>query len=282
MKVSIVTPTWNRAATLKRTLESIESQTLTPFRHVIVDNLSDDETSDLVCDYKKRAAYEVVHLCERDRGIYDAMNKGANAAGGEALYFLNDDDRLLAPDSLELLARALVLVPAGVVFADVTVFDPAQETSKIRTHRQVNRLTLAEKSICQQATLYSRKAIETVGGFDAGLRAAGDYDWMIRALVRDRIQSVYLRQTVAVFTAGGISSDPAHAMEFRAEMDAVAGRYFSPEVRERALRYRHFWRKIPWGLRFCPGSEKSDRLNVISRFSLWQKLLPDPLRLVDF
>jgi len=115
MKVSIVTPTWNRAATLKRTLESIESQTLTPFRHVIVDNLSDDETSDLVCDYKKRAAYEVVHLCERDRGIYDAMNKGANAAGGEALYFLNDDDRLLAPDSLELLARALVLVPAGVV-----------------------------------------------------------------------------------------------------------------------------------------------------------------------
>lgn len=282
MKVSIVTPTWNRAATLKRTLESIESQTLTPFRHVIVDNLSDDETSNLVCDYKKRTTYEVVYLRERDRGIYDAMNKGAHAAGGEALYFLNDDDRLLAPDSLELLARALLLVPTGVVFADVAVFDPDRGASKIRTHRQINRLTLAEKSICQQATLYSRKAIETVGAFDAGLRAAGDYDWMIRALVCERIQAVYLRQTVAVFTAGGISSDPAHAMEFRAEMDAVAGRYFSPEVRERALRYRHFWRKIPWGLRFCPGSEKSDRLNVISRFSLWQKLLPDPLRLVDF
>ena len=282
MKVSIVTPTWNRAATLKRTLESIESQTLTPFRHVIVDNLSDDETSNLVCDYKKRTTYAVVYLRERDRGIYDAMNKGAHAAGGEALYFLNDDDRLLAPDSLELLARALLLVPTGVVFADVAVFDPDRGASKIRTHRQINRLTLAEKSICQQATLYSRKAIETVGAFDAGLRAAGDYDWMIRALVCERIQAVYLRQTVAVFTAGGISSDPAHAMEFRAEMDAVAGRYFSPEVRERALRYRHFWRKIPWGLRFCPGSEKSDRLNVISRFSLWQKLLPDPLRLVDF
>lgn len=282
MRVSIVTPTWNRAATLKRTLESIESQTLIPFRHVIADNLSDDETSDLVNDYKKRAAYEVVHLREQDRGIYDAMNKGAQAAGGDALYFLNDDDRLLAPNSLQLLARALLLVPKGVVFADVAVLDPGQGTSKIRTHRQVNRLTLAEKSICQQATLYSRKAIEAVGAFDAGLRAAGDYDWMIRALVRHRIQAVYLRQTIAIFMAGGISSYPAHAREFRAEMDVVADRYFSSEVRERALHYRRFWRKIPWGLHFCPGSEKADRLNVISRFPLWQKLLPDPLRLVDF
>ena len=282
MKVSIVTPTWNRAATLKQTLKSIESQTLTPFRHVIVDNLSDDETSDLVSDYKKRATYEVVYLRERDRGIYDAMNKGTPAGGGEALYFLNDDDRLLAPDSLELLARALLLVPTGVVFADVAVFDPARGTTKIRTHRQVNRLTLAEKSICQQATLYSRNAIETVGAFDAGLRAAGDYDWMIRALVSHRIQAVYLRQTVAVFTAGGISSDTAHAMEFRAEMDAVANRYFSPEVRERALRYRRFWRKIPWGLHFCPESEKADRLNVITRLPIGEKLLPDPLRFADF
>ncbi len=282
MKVSIVTPTWNRAATLKQTIESVESQTLTPFRHVIVDNLSDDKTSDLVCDYKKRAAYDVVHLRERDRGIYDAMNKGTHAAGGEALYFLNDDDRLFAPDSLELLAKALLLVPAGVAFADVAVFDPILGISKIRNHRQVNRLTLAEKSICQQATLYSREAIEKVGAFDSDLLAASDYDWMIRAMVCHRLQAVYLRQTVAVFTAGGISSHPDHATAFRAEMNSVANRHFSPEVRERACRYRRFWRKIPWGLHFCPGSEKADRLNVVSRFVLGKKLLPDPLRLLDF
>lgn len=282
MKVSIATPTWNRATTLQRTIESVESQTLRPFRHVIVDNLSEDATSNLVAEYKARAPFEVVHLREKDHGIFDAMNKGAQVAGGDALYFLNDDDRLFAPDSLELLAQALSLVPTGVVFADVVVFDPIHRTSKIRNHRQVNRLTLAEKSICQQATLYSRKAIESVGAFDAGLRAAGDYDWMIRALVCDRIQAVYLRQTVAVFTAGGISSDPAHAMDFRAEMNAVADRYFPPAVRERALRYRRFWRKIPWGLRFCPGAETEDRLNVDSSIAWGKKLLPDPLTFLDF
>jgi len=282
MRISIITPTWNRATTLKRTLESVESQTLVPFRHVIVDNLSADDTSDIVQFYQKRTPFEVVHLRERDHGIYDAMNKGTQAAGGDALYFLNDDDRLLAPDSLQLLAKALSHVPAGIAFADVTVFDPDRGTSKIRNHRQVNRLTLAEKSICQQATLYSRQAMELVGAFDAGLRAAGDYDWMIRALVCHGLPAVYLRRSVAVFTAGGISSDPAMAREFRAEMNIVLDRYFSPEVRGRALRYRRFWRKIPWGSHLCPGAETADRLNVTNRIAIGKKLLPDPMALLDF
>lgn len=282
MNVSIVTPTWNRARTLARTIESITAQSPPPFRHVIVDNLSEDNTTEIVSLYKERAPYSVVHLRERDSGIYEAMNKGALAAGGEALYFLNDDDQLVAPDSLRLLAKALALAPHGVAFADVLVSSTTRETPRTRNHRQVNRLTLAEKSICQQATLYSRQAIEAVGPFDHSLRAAGDYEWMIRALVRHAIPAVYLRRTVAVFAEGGISSDPAHAMAFQAEMNAVANRHFSADVRARALRYRRFWRKLPWGLKWCPGFENADRLRVTSRIALGTTLIPDPLALLDF
>jgi len=281
MKISIVTPTWNRACTLEKTLRSIENQRLRPFRHVIVDNLSEDRTPEIVQEYTRRAAYEVVHLRERDRGIYDAMNKGARIAGGDALYFLNDDDRLLEPESLELLAKGLELVPAGIAFADVWVEEP-DGARRLRNHRQMNRLTLAEKSICQQATLYSRRAYESIGPFDDTLKAAGDYDWMLRALVKSRIPAVYFRRAVAVFAAGGISSDPARSVEFRAEMDSVLRRHLTPTVLERAKRYRRFWRKIPWGLKACPGSEKTDRLNVLSRIALGGRLVPDPLALLDF
>jgi glycosyltransferase len=265
MKVSIVTPTWNRSRTLALAIESVEAQSPPPFRHVIVDNLSEDDTPDLVQSYQRRAPYSVVHLRERDSGIYDAMNKGSLAAGGEALYFLNDDDRLLAPDSLRLLAKALALAPHGVAFANVWV-EESDSARRLRNHRQMNRLTLAEKSICQQATLYSRLALEAVGPFDHTLRAAGDYDWMIRALVRQSIRGVYLRRAVAVFAKGGISSDPAHAMAFRAEMNSVARRHFSGDVRARALRYRRVWRK----------------LRVISRIALRTMLVPDPLAFFDF
>ena len=281
MKVSIISPTWNRAATLARTIESVETQSLRPFRHVIVDNLSEDDTPELVARYMDRAPYSVVHIRERDSGIYDAMNKGVMAAGGEALYFLNDDDRLASSNSLLLLAKSLSLAPHGIAFADVWVEKP-NGTHQRRNHRQMNRLTLAEKSICQQATLYSRRAIEEVGPFDQSLRAAGDYDWAIRALVRHSIPAVYLRRAVAVFAEGGISSDPAHAMAFRAEMDTVANRHFSTDARNRALCYRRFWRKLPWGLRCCPGFEKADRLRITSRIALGTELVPDPLALFDF
>jgi len=282
MRVSIVTPTWNRAATLERTIQSVESQSMPPFRHVIVNNLSEDATPELVDRYKQRAPYEVIHVRERDTGIYDAMNKGAKVAGGDALYFLNDDDQLFDSESLGLLVKCLSLVPAGVAFGDVQVQDPAKGTSTIRNHRQVNRLTLAEKSICQQATIYSRRAIEAVGPFDDSLRAAGDYDWMIRALVRQAIPAIHVRRMVAMFAAGGISSDPAHATEFREEMNMVANRYFTPEIRARALRYRRFWRKFPWGLALCPGSEKVDRLSVATRTTCLGRLIPDPLAMLDF
>ena len=282
MKISIITPTWNRCDSLARMLQSVEAQSLRPFEHLVIDNLSTDKTADIVSNYAARAPYSVIHMRNGDRGIYDAMNQGAARAEGEALYFLNDDDTLYAVNSLHLLALALKSAPGGVAFGDVIVRDPITCTDKRRNHRQMNRLTLAEKSICQQATLYSRKALETVGTFDARLRAAGDYDWMIRALVWDRIQAVYLRRTVAVFTAGGISSDPVHALEFRAEMDAVACRYFSPEVRERASRYRRFWRKMPWGRAIMPGANRTDSLGVLSRVLFAGRLCSDPLSWLDF
>ena len=263
-------------------IQSVEVQALRPFEHLVIDNLSTDGTASVVSAYAARAPYSVIHMRNGDKGIYDAMNQGAAIAQGDALYFLNDDDSLFRPNSLALLSAALKLAPGGVAFGDVIVRDPTSRAERRRNHRQMNRLTLAEKSICQQATLYSRRAIEEVGPFDQSLRAAGDYDWAIRALVRHSIPAVYLRRAVAVFAEGGISSDPAHAMAFRAEMDTVANRHFSTDARNRALCYRRFWRKLPWGLRCCPGFEKADRLRITSRIALGTELVPDPLALFDF
>jgi hypothetical protein len=65
-------------------------------------------------------------------------------------------------------------------------------------------------------------------------------------------------------------------------MDSVASRYFSSEIRERAQRYRRFWRKIPFGLRCCPGSQPEDRLRIASRITIGNQFSQDPLSLLDF
>ena len=282
MKISIITPTWNRCDSLARMIQSVEVQALRPCEHLFIDNLSTDGTASVVSSYATRAPYRVIHMRNGDKGIYDAMNQGAAKAQGDALYFLNDDDALFKPNSLALLSAALKLAPGGLAFGDVIVRDPTSGAQRRRNHRQMNRLTLAEKSICQQATIYSRKAFDAVGFFDSELKAAGDYDWMIRGLVGSRIPAIYLRSVVAVFASGGISSDPARTEEFRTEMNLVTQRHFPAAIRTRALRYRRFWRKLPWGLNLCPGHEGADRLSVTTRTAFQSYLLPDPLALLDF
>lgn len=282
MNVSIVTPTWNRAEALPRMLASVETQTPKPHEHIIVDNRSTDGTATIVNEYARRVSYRVLHLTEGDCGIYDAMNQGARAAEGDVLYFLNDDDRLANPKALGTLTSALARYDADFAFGDVLVVDPQRGTSSVRHHRQMNRFTLAEKSICQQATIYSRRIIDQVGPFDASLRAAGDYDWMMRAFLKNAAKAVYLRSVVANFALGGISNSDVHSAAFKAEIRSVRLRYFTEADLERAKRFRRFWRKFPFGLQLMPNAGSSAAFDILTRHPIGDRLIPSPLAWIGF
>lgn len=281
MNVSLITPTWNRADKLPAMFRSVLGQNHRPLEHIVVDNLSTDDTAGVVADYARRAAWPVRHVREADHGLYDAMNKGIARAEGDALYFLNDDDRLLESRSLDLLARCLARTGADFACADVWVKDAATGRRRRRHHRQINRLTLAEKSICQQAILYRREAFAAYGMFDAGLRMAADYDWTLRVLVRDGGSIAYLRHAVAEFTTGGLSNAAEHRAAFEEEMAAVRRRYFTGDDLRRAKTYRRVWRKLPWG-RLVARLSGPVGVRRISRIACGPLLLPDPLAWPDF
>ena len=88
MKVSVVTVTWNSAATLRDTLESVLAQTYCDIEHIIVDGGSMDGTMRLVQEYEPRYNGRLRYISEPDRGIYDAMNKGIGMASGEVVGIL--------------------------------------------------------------------------------------------------------------------------------------------------------------------------------------------------
>jgi len=282
MKISIITPTWNRAGCLARMFASVGEQSPPPHEHIIVDNLSSDATAALVQDYARRAGYPVVHRREADQGLYDAMNQGIARAQGDAFYFLNDDDCLNGRGALGLLGQALSECRADFVFGDVFVVNPDTGAMKHRTHRQVNRFTLAEKSICQQATLYSRRILEKVGLFDATLSAAADYDWVLRAFFQHSARAVYLRRPVARFFLGGISNAPGSRDAFEREMEVVRARHFTPDDLARARRFRRIWRKLPWGLALMPDAGSGPRCDVLARLPIGGRLLPNPMAWCGF
>jgi glycosyltransferase involved in cell wall biosynthesis len=89
MKVSIITICYNSAATIEDTIRSVISQDYPDIEYIIVDGVSTDGTLGIVERYRDR-----IHrvISEKDRGIYDAMNKGVSAATGDIVGILNSDD----------------------------------------------------------------------------------------------------------------------------------------------------------------------------------------------
>lgn len=83
MKISLITATYNSAATLKSTFKSVLSQTYTDIDYWVIDGDSTDGTIDIIKEYEAVFGGRMHYISEKDRGIYDAMNKGESAAARE-------------------------------------------------------------------------------------------------------------------------------------------------------------------------------------------------------
>jgi glycosyltransferase involved in cell wall biosynthesis len=281
MKISIVTPTWNRARQLQSSIDSVTCQQHYPWEHIIVDNMSTDETTEVVRGYAQAVTYPVRHIREKDGGIYEAMNKGLALATGDVLYFLNDDDMLYAPEVLEIMGQCLKFAKADLVFGDVVLLcAEGQQIQSYRRHRQLNRLTLVERTITQQAIFYRREVFRRCGGFDTGLRIAADHEWLLRAFLRHDIQGIYLKRPVAKFRAGGVSNDAASQEIHRKEREAVTMNYFSKREVTAARLYRRLLRKVPLGATLL-NLVVPLRLNVQSVREKNGRFVPDPLSWLD-
>ena len=101
IKLTIVTPTFNRVNELSMNFNSVLSQIFNNIEHIIIDNMSNDGTEELVNNYIKDAPYPVIYVREPDTGIYNAMNKGIQRASGEWVHILNSDDHYYSSDVLE-------------------------------------------------------------------------------------------------------------------------------------------------------------------------------------
>ena len=95
MNLSVITPTWNSASKIEDCVLSIINQHMTNFEHIIVDNISSDNTLELIKSIYNREGLlnNLRIICEKDNGIAEAFNKGIEASSGEIVGILNSDDQ---------------------------------------------------------------------------------------------------------------------------------------------------------------------------------------------
>ena len=224
IRFSIVTITYNAERVLKRTLDSVCSQTYKGVEHLIIDGASKDETVKIAEAYQQKVSYPVIIQSEPDHGLYDAMNKGLHKATGDYLVFLNAGDTLHADDTLSTLNSQLsTLNPQlstlnsqlstpttpAVIYGDTAIVDSEGKFLHLRRLRPPKRLTWRSFKqgmlVCHQA-FYVRTDIAQQEDYDLRYRHSADVDWCIRVMKRAeemRLPLVNTNTILADFMEGG-------------------------------------------------------------------------------
>jgi len=203
--VTIITVCRNASPTLEACVVSVAEQTYQYIEHIVIDGESNDGTSAIL--ERHRGALALV-VCEPDRGIYDAMNKGLLSARGEFILFLNADDRLVGPsaisDAIAQIARAPdqdIYYGSLIVIGDgkATQYDPPPPD------RALQEMVIG--CLPHQATFTRRRVFDRTGPFNLSWRIHSDYDWWLRVLGDPSIRLCRIRTVVAEYVLGGASSN---------------------------------------------------------------------------
>ena len=207
MKISIVTPSFNSESTIRSTIESILSQSYQNWEHLIIDGGSKDKTMEIVQEYVSQYGNRLKCISEKDKGIYDAMNKGIMMATGDLIGILNSDDFFTSNAILSVIANEIDEFEA--LFADVHYVNPDNLTQCVRYYssRSFHPSKMKMGLMPAHPSFYCRKAIyDEVGLFDIDFKVAADFDWMLRALYIRGLKTKYLPIDFVTMRTGGAST----------------------------------------------------------------------------
>ena len=268
MKLSIITITYNNAEGLRRTIQSVQSQTFRDFEHIIVDGRSTDGSVEVIREYADNEAirpegykatrqekngkaddtlpnrpiasspnrHEICWISEKDRGVYDAQNKGIRLAHGEYCYFLNAGDTFCNEHVLELIFKPLTFnlspltsTPDILYGNEIIVDGNGQRVGIARGVENPSFVDLYNSCMKHQASFIRRSLFDKYGMYDADMRICSDFDWFFRVIAfHDDVTLQYKDVDIAYFENTGVSY---HSPELCArERQQILDRYMTKRM----------------------------------------------------
>ena len=244
--VSIVTPAYNSAHVIERTIASVMNQDYPRVEHIVIDGGSTDGTVDILRRYP-----HLRWISEPDRGQSNAINKGFRMAQGEVLAWLNADDTY-NPGAISTAVQWLQShSDVGLVHSDYHVID--EEDCHLYTLHaidfELDQLFLTNEVPGQFTAFWHRYVLDRVGDLDEDLHYVMDYDYWLRIAMVFPVKHIP-GPCLANFRYCPGTKTHSHPEAFRAEADRVVTRALesaafaalSPSVQRRArasgLRHR--------------------------------------------
>jgi glycosyltransferase involved in cell wall biosynthesis len=222
--LSVITVNKNNAAGLKKTIESVVSQTYKDFEFIVIDGDSDDGSKELIAEFGQHFHYS---LSGNDSGIYQAMNKGIESSGGRYLLFLNSGDWLSHADVIKNIVPHLK--GTDVISGDIDIYDRNQ-WHHMTSEEKLSVSYFLRISLYHQATFISRALFQQYGNYNETFKSTGDYEFFIRTLLKHGASYKHVPVLISNFVADGMSNDPAFRQINMSERDRSWQLNFSPVV----------------------------------------------------
>lgn len=235
-RISIITPSFNQAAFLERTILSVLEQDYPNLEYIVIDGGSRDGSVDIIRKYENRLAFWV---SEPDHGQTHAINKGLKRATGDWVGWQNSDD-VFYPDAFVHMAQAATQYPkSGLIIGDINLIDELDQiVRELRYVRPTYESLLAEGMILANQAAFWRRDLHTrIGWLDESLHYGFDFEWFLRVL-RETDRAVHIPQCLGALRYHDATKTSRSQTLFDEEFRGILDGRMLPEWKKSLYRAR--------------------------------------------
>lgn len=215
MKISIITVTYNSANTLVCTIESVLKQKYEDYEYIVVDGGSKDATVDIIKEWEPKFNGRMRWISEKDKGMYDGINKGIRMSTGDVVGIINSDDFYHREDIFQIINDTFK-AHKGIeaIYGDVRFVNPNNLNKTVRYYSSKNfkpwRFRFGFMPAHPTFFTYKRN-FEKYGFYKYDYHIAADYELLIRHLYVNKVPSLYVPVDFMKMRTGGRSTDGIQA-----------------------------------------------------------------------
>lgn len=248
--LSIITINYNNKAGLEKTVMSVISQSDKSFEFIVVDGGSTDGSLDIIEKHKPAITYSV---SEKDNGIYNAQNKGIGKAKGDYCLFLNSGDIFANENVFKNIKQHLV--GTDIVYGDLITIDAEGKKEHLKSPEKADAPHFMVSTLWHPTAFIKRSIFEKYGFYNEILKITGDYEFFIRAVLKNNVSTKHVSIPISIFDLGGISNSEAnnelHTIERRkswqlnyTDAEIEAFEKYTQFVRSREYKVGQLFKKI--------------------------------------
>jgi len=245
---------------LKKTVASVASQTNQNFEYIIIDGGSTDGSAEYLKENENSFAYT---CSEKDKGIYDAQNKGITKSTGKYLLFLNAGDTFHSNQVLEQFLKHAANSNKGIIYGNSLIISPSGAETLLTPPAKLDLNFWYRNTLNHQAVFMQKALFDKYGLYDLNFRICSDFEFFLKVFVKENTAFEYLPLTVCNYFEGGFSANPANYDKMLAEKEAVLKKHLSNK--EYAQVRRTYVRSLPFRKKVLAGIYKTPVLNEVFR-----------------